>query len=391
MLQQNLGFPVGWYNIHPDMSFNFQMNRFYGLAGDPTMLKEMQAVSPSLHTYADYIHAFFRLSDEAEQRGEMLKAACYTRGAEFFLPADHPEKITCRNRFVSFIRKHYGIEKSQYSKIPYETGFLTVYRFTPKDAKGTIVVFGGYDSYIEEFFPMLMAVKDSGYDVVCFEGPGQGAPLEEYHLPMINEWEKPVKAVLDYFNLEDVALMGVSLGGYLVIRAAAFEKRVTRVIADDAVSDFYNALYHGIDPVLRAKIDTMVAAGEREPLNALFEKIMRENLLITWAVMQGMHITGASSPFDYIKKVKEFVTADISSRLTQDVLLMAGQDDHFIPVAQFYDQIRMLTNVRSLTARLFTKAECAQNHCQIGNIGLSLQIIVDWLDQTSRKYEEDNK
>lgn len=235
-----------------------------------------------------------------------------------------------------------------------------------------MVVFGGYDSYIEEFFPMLMAVKNSGYDVICFEGPGQGATLEEYHLPMINEWEKPVKAVLDYFHLEDVTLMGVSLGGYLVIRAAAFEKRITRVIADDAVSDFYNALYHGIDPVMRQKIDSMIEAGEKNELNALFERVMSQNLLITWAVKQGMHITGTATPFDYIKVIKSFVTADISSLLTQDVLLLAGQNDHFIPVTQFYDQIRSLINVRSLTARLFTKAESAQNHCQMGNMDFPL-------------------
>jgi predicted esterase YcpF (UPF0227 family) len=31
---------------------------------------------------------------------------------------------------------------------------------------------------------------------------------------MTHEWEKPVRAVLDYFALEDVTLIGVSLGGY---------------------------------------------------------------------------------------------------------------------------------------------------------------------------------
>ncbi len=63
-----------------------------------------------------------------------------------------------------------------------------------------------------------------------FEGPGQGGALEDAELKMIPEWEQPVKAVLDYFELNDVILMGISLGGGLVIRAAAFEPRVRYVI-----------------------------------------------------------------------------------------------------------------------------------------------------------------
>ena len=40
----------------------------------------------------------------------------------------------------------------------------------------------------------------------------------------------------------------------------------------------------------------------------------------------------------------------------------------------------MLTNARSITARLFTRGESAQNHCQSGNQGLALKTIVNWLD-----------
>jgi len=56
-------------------------------------------------------------------------------------------------------------------------------------------------------------LRDAGYDTILFEGPGQGAALELAHLTMTPEWEKPVKAVLDYFRLDAVTLMGFSLGG----------------------------------------------------------------------------------------------------------------------------------------------------------------------------------
>lgn len=380
MIEKKYNFPVGWHNIHPDMSFNFQMNRFYNLTNDPTMLEEMKKISPSLHTYPDYIQAFLKLSNDALEKNQKLKAACYLRGAEFFINGDNPNKIPYRNIFISLMKDHYKIDDKQHYEIPYKTGFLSAYRFTPHAPKGTIVVFGGYDSYIEEFFPMLIEIKNNGYDIICFEGPGQGSPLENYKLTMINEWENPVKVVLDYFKLDNITLMGISLGGYLVIRAAAYEKRVKHVIADDIMTDFYNALFNSIDPVLRKKIDEMVETTNKSALNSIFEKLMNESLLINWAIKQGMHITGTTSPFDYIKTIKSFSSANISSLLTQDVLLMAGENDHYVPIYQFHDQIRALTNVHSLTARLFTKGECAQNHCQIGNIGLSLSVITNWLD-----------
>jgi hypothetical protein len=61
---------------------------------------------------------------------------------------------------------------------------------------------------------------------------------------------------------------------------------------------------------------------------------------------------------------------------------MAGSEDHYVPAAQWTDQIRMLTAARSVTARLFTRSEWAQNHCQVGNYGLALRTIVDWLDRS---------
>jgi hypothetical protein len=76
---------------------------------------------------------------------------------------------------------------------------------------------------------------------------------------------------------------------------------------------------------------------------------------------------------------------DISALIRQDVLLLAGSEDHYVPMEQWYDQIGMLKNARSITARLFTRSECAQNHCQVGNYGLALRTIVNWLDGMLRE------
>jgi hypothetical protein len=69
---------------------------------------------------------------------------------------------------------------------------------------------------------------------------------------------------------------------------------------------------------------------------------------------------------------------------------MGGQEDHYIPLHQFFDQGKMLTNVRSLTSRLFTRKEMAQNHCQLGNVGLSVKVIVNWVEQAMNNRIENN-
>jgi hypothetical protein len=74
------------------------------------------------------------------------------------------------------------------------------------------------------------------------------------------------------------------------------------------------------------------------------------------------------------------VTADVSAQIKQDVLLLAGSEDHLVPMAHFYRQIEMLKNARSITARLFTTSESAASLCQVGNYGLAFRTIVNWLD-----------
>ena len=79
-----------------------------------------------------------------------------------------------------------------------------------------------------------------------------------------------------------------------------------------------------------------------------------------------------------MKHYQKYETASISSRLTQDMLLFVGARDDDVPVHQLPDQIATLTNVRSLTARLFTRAEQAQNHVQVGMVGIC--VILDWME-----------
>jgi hypothetical protein len=84
--------------------------------------------------------------------------------------------------------------------------------------------------------------------VIAFDGPGQGTALEEGGMALTAERQWPVSAALDYFRLEPVTLSGLSLGGCLAVRAEAGEPRVTRVVADDVLTDLLNCNLRQLPP-----------------------------------------------------------------------------------------------------------------------------------------------
>ena len=377
-------FPTGFYRLHPNASMNFQMNRWYSWVGEEGMLDDMRKAAAHIANYSDWKREFLALAIKASNNGHTLRAAFYFRSADFFMQAADPDRQSARRNFLSAIRSVYGLDGQDHHAIPYTDGdvrgFLPAYRFTPERCKGTIVFFGGFDSYIEELTSGFFYLRDAGYEVVAFEGPGQGGALNDAGLHMTAEWHKPVKAVLDHFKLDHVTLIGLSMGGCLVLRAAAFEPRVERVIAYDVYPDSLEVNLRQVNPLLRGLMKVLLDLRASAVVNLVASRVARNNPIAEWGIDEGMHVTGTRSPYEYFQKIRLFHTDDVSALIAQDVLLLAGSEDHLLPVADFYKQIKMLKNARSLTARLFTRSDSAQSHCQVGNYGLAFKTIVNWLD-----------
>ncbi len=384
--------PIGYHAVHPDVSLNFQMNRWFSWVGEAGMLEEMRAVAPRIETYADWQREFAALAQQALARGQNLRAAYYLRAAEFFLLANDPKRKPMREKFVQLTREHYGVKPGDQHRVPYSDGLvqglLPAYRFTPANPKGTVVFFGGFDSYLEELFLGFFWLRDAGYEVVAFEGPGQGGALFDSGLPMTHEWEKPVAAVLNHFGLRDVTLIGLSMGGYFAIRSAAFESRVQRVIAYNVFFDSFDCNLRQMRTSIRLLLLVLLRLRLDFLVNALVRRAASRSMVIGWGLHHAMHVTGTTTPATYLHAIQRYTTAEVSSRVAQDVLLLAGSEDHYVPVQQFYKQIAALKNTRSLTARLFTRAESAQNHCQAGNYGLAFQVITAWLDAQAARAQQ---
>jgi alpha-beta hydrolase superfamily lysophospholipase len=374
-------FPVGYYPLHPNVSLNYQMNRFWGWVGEEQMLAELRAAAPRIAGYPDWIREMLELSDKALAGDRRLPAAYYAEMAHFFLASDDPRYQPALQRFLDNVLAANGVTADDHHLVPYQQTHLSAYRFTPAQPRGTIVLFGGYDTYIAEWLPAILAFRDAGLDIVAFDGPGQGTVLDA-GTPMTPDWHLPVAAILDYFGLADVTLVGISLGGCLVIRATAHEPRVARAVAFDVCTDAFQAANRGFAAAGLAAIAANSGQIPAPVVNAAVAAAAKTDLLTDWTLAQGKRVMGASTPADLFQAYRQYHTGDVSPLVTQDVLLMAGTKDHYIPFPMLSEQLLTLTAARSVTARFFTEAEQAQNHVQVGNMGLAIKVILDWLDGT---------
>lgn len=71
--------------------------------------------------------------------------------------------------------------------------------------------------------------------------------------------------------------------------------------------------------------------------------------------------------------------------MTQDILIIGANQDHFINYKLIRQEINMFPNAKSLSFRLFTDKEEAQNHCNVGNGKLVLDTIDSWLDSLKKR------
>ena len=298
-----------------------------------------------------------------------LRAHNYQRTAEFLLPANDPKRPGSWEKSLARYRRgldRLGVKWERVS-IPYRGGTLRAHYFPGApgaDKKPLIMLVGGFDSILEELYGMLgRGALDRGYSVLAYEGPGQGQVLRD-GMTFTHEWEKPTTAVLDEFlrthaRPTQIVLIGMSLGGYFAPRAAAFEKRIDGVVAWDALYDW-------------ATVCQMYAALSHDP-------VISKTTDYVWTSDNACWTTGTSSMEESAKAFAPYTLAPVAARITQPVLIMAGEVDHGIPLHQATDFEKALVNAKSVTLKIFDRISGGGEHCQTGNQTLVHATIFDWV------------
>lgn len=378
---EDLDFIFQWlalgYGVYGGLSFG----EAFAAAGQIEE-KKLSTWVGAFHALGERLHA---RAEEQTRRGcarsageTHLKAfGAHRAAAEMILPADPAFRGTL-SAFQSDFRQAMTLLKipSEPVSIPYAGKALPGYFLRSGEGRGrTLIGVGGGESFCEDLYFFYGAGGLShGYNLLLVDLPGQGTtPLDGLYFDV--EFEKPVRAVVDYalsrreVDPERLAIAGVSGGGYMVLRAAAYEKRIRAVAANTPILDMGRVLDAEIPPsFLRApKGLASLLIRLSGSFNPAGETGLQKNLWQagTTDPLAGMEI-GRRAKVD-------------PARIECPILCAAGEGDPL----ECQAQTRLCyENVRSARKeiRIFTSAEGAEAHCQVNNLPLWNQVLYDWLD-----------
>jgi pimeloyl-ACP methyl ester carboxylesterase len=370
---------MAYLQMLSDLGMNYTLNRPLMDGQSESRISEVSAVAQQIKDFKTWHTVWLRLAKTAESERRWQDAATYYHQAEFYLPAGDVRNALYDDFARTYAVGMRGVAGYERHKIPYPGGDLPGFRLPAKGKElATLVFHGGYDSFVEEFYPFLEPFTKYGWTVLAFDGPGQGGALRQ-GIFLTHRWELFAKAVLDYFEVDEVDWLGASCGGSLALRAAAFEPRIKHVIS-------LPGTYWGLDMTLKQMtpgkdkyLVSLFRAGDRKAVEALIAEQRQQSTCFDWCITQGMHITGTKTPFDCLIRLAFHSLEGVLPNVKQDVLVTEGEDDHLFNVDWLYRIMRELVCARSVTGRMFTAREGAEQHCQVGNSALAREEIIRWL------------
>ncbi|MER8187542.1 alpha/beta hydrolase [Kitasatospora sp. NPDC094015] len=323
-------------------------------------------------------------------REALLRASNYYRTAEFYRrddPAHDPEvkALSALSRETFATAAVLLDTPVEAVRIPYGDTTLPGYLFLVDDSgtpRPTVIFTSGFDSTLEEaYFVIGAAALRRGYNVLAYDGPGQGAALREQGMVFRPDWEAVVTPVVDYaltrseIAADRLALLGYSLGGYLTARAAAHEHRLAALVLDDGLYSYHDAHTRIMPPFL----SEWVEAGRDDLADPVAGLLMQGSTQLRWALRNGAWAFGADSPADYIRRTADYTLEGVAPLIACPTLVLDAENDQF-----FRGQPQQVAAALTCPHTLVTlrEAEGAGEHCHMGATARFQQITFDWLDRT---------
>jgi pimeloyl-ACP methyl ester carboxylesterase len=396
--------------LHKDFNFHYEAMRAigtvpYGGADVMEIFDTLQRIKP--YDFESWYTEWFKLAkrvlssiDETKEdtyspvtlRSVYFRASHYFFVADFFLHGNKsdPRMVECYDLW-----KKYFDKANAYLPIPGKRvnvkadGFevpAMIFRASAaseSSPRPTLVVGGGFESCMEETFHVFaVAALERGYNVVLYEGPGHRSVINQ-GVGFVAEWERAVNPLVDYIfanksgelsfiDTHKLGLIGMSLGGYLSARAAAFEPRFAAVMSIDGVWDFLETI-HNIMPDLKEAWKK----GDAEEFDREFEanpstwstnrKWTHDDLLYTFC---------KDSPFEVYKIAEKMTLANgVAERIKAPIFIGDATDDMF-----FEGQPPRVAKAigPNATLKVFGPDQSAQLHCQSGALLYLNQAMMEW-------------
>lgn len=245
-------------------------------------------------------------------------------------------------------------------EIPYEHTSLPGFRLNAGPDAPTLLVIGGLDSCREDMYHLIgLNAWRRGYTTVIVDLPGQGStPYRGLHL--LEETEHPIGVVIDHLidvygqDPAQLALMGMSAGGYMVSRAVMTEERIAACVASTPISDGSGIL----------------------PPSAIEALSVRGAMSDTFRMYQWR--SGTTTPAEFASLVATFRADPGMVRCPYLTIAGTGESPAFLNQARQWHA--GLSAARKTIIEL-DDTTGADAHCQVNNPTRLAQEVTDWLDK----------
>jgi pimeloyl-ACP methyl ester carboxylesterase len=275
--------------------------------------------------------------------------------------------------------------KSEVLQIPFEQVWLPSYFLQPTSTdirpRKTVIVLTGFDGTGEElYFQTGHAALERGWNVLIAEGPGQTGFLR-FH-PDVGfrpDYEKPVGAMIDYaLSRNDVdpqrlGLYGISFGGYFASRAAAHDRRIKALVANSPIPDLRAYVVGFVSPEMAAHPPPL----RLEEIDRIPDQQIPPGMKLS--LKASLRRFGVDSVAAWLERLRAFRIGDVLQAIRCPSLALVGEGEGSVATNLFENFNRGVSG--PVTQRIFTIAEGADSHCQLGNLPLSNAVVYDWLDE----------
>jgi predicted alpha/beta-fold hydrolase len=321
--------------------------------------------------------------EQVSARHGFLRASEYYRQAFYYLRSDLDDR-----RLQDAYRAHVDTFRAAAAlldhpaeavRIPYGTTTVSGYLFAPSgagEARPTVIFPCGYDTTAEAGWVNVPAAVERGYNVLVFEGPGQGEALYTQRLFLRPDFEHVLTPVLDWLvtrpevRPDALVLVGRSFAGYLAPRAASFEHRIAALVCDPAQPDMGVRVPGGLAgqiavPVVKAQM--RMSADRAEFFGAR------------------MAAHGLDTIEKYFAELRRFNMLRHAPQITCPTLIIEAEHDFAGGGGQtLIDALAVPSQLVRLTAH-----QGADGHC--GGLGQEIwsEVVYHWLRNTLRHDLED--
>ncbi|MFJ8858342.1 alpha/beta hydrolase family protein [Streptomyces sp. NPDC102451] len=262
---------------------------------------------------------------------------------------------------------------------------------TSKRRRPTVILTNGSDGQnIDMWTYGVAAALERGWNALVYDGPGQGEVLFAHGVPFNGTWERAVTPLVDWLlrrpdvDPRRIALTGISMGGNLTVRAAAFEPRLAALVTEPGVL----SPWLGFPAEIRD-----IVSDDKEETNRIWNEEVVPELTPSLAYLfkkriepfspEAMREAREGRMFtDFWTPAQVVMSLDVTPvvrRVKAPTLVLDYDDEQFYPgqPRELYDALTTRKDYTKLTA-----ATGAQLHCSPMAPQQHNEVVFDWLEDT---------